>query len=68
MGSKNYCQAGFSSIAKVLTHIYTVDLMWLETLDGKTMKQSMELVQELESDVRSSEIDEIQHLFGATNL
>ncbi len=42
--------------------------MWLETLDGKTMKQSMELVQELESDVRSSEIDEIQHLFGATNL
>ncbi|HWO74550.1 MAG TPA: DinB family protein [Bacillus sp. (in: firmicutes)] len=56
-------QSGFSSVAKVLSHIYQVDHTWFEIISGKTMKEAMEHSFQLGPEVEAKSLEEIKNRF-----
>ncbi|MCH1625285.1 DinB family protein [Ferdinandcohnia quinoae] len=56
-------QSGFSSVSKVLSHIYFVDCSWLDIISGKSMNEAFDTVNQLREKVELTSIIEIEELF-----
>ena len=56
-------QSGFSSVAKVLSHIYQVDHTWFEIISGKSMKDAMEYSFQLGQEVEEKSVEEMKKLY-----
>ncbi|CDQ39170.1 MULTISPECIES: DinB family protein [Virgibacillus] len=56
-------QSGFSSVSKVLSHIYIVDCTWFGVISGKSMSEAMTSANELSEQVETKNIDEVEKLY-----
>ncbi|KEK22881.1 DinB family protein [Bacillus gaemokensis] len=56
-------QSVFSSISKVLAHVYLSDLGWLEILSGKSMNYALSLAKELKEKTEANGIKEMEIKF-----
>jgi len=56
-------QSGFSSVSKVLSHIYLTDYAWFEIISGKSMNEAMATADELREHVETKSIEEMKQLF-----
>lgn len=57
-------QSGFSSVAKVLSHIYMVDLVWFDIINGKSMNEAFELASQLREQIEAKNLKEMESLFS----
>lgn len=60
----NDIQSGFSSVAKVLSHIYMVDLVWFDIINGKSMNEAFELASQLREQIEAKNLEEMESLFS----
>lgn len=58
------CQSGFSTISKVIAHIYTVDLIWYDILTGKSMKDAFSFANQEREYLEAIGIDEMETNFA----
>ncbi|WP_139997292.1 DinB family protein [Paenibacillus paridis] len=56
-------QSVFSSVSKVMAHIYKVDCGWLDILMGKSMKEAMEASFQIEADAESRSLEELEAMY-----
>ncbi|KQL39356.1 damage-inducible protein DinB [Bacillus sp. FJAT-25509] len=56
-------QSGFSSVSKVLSHIYLTDYAWFDILSGKSMNEAMAFTNQLREQVETKGIEEMQIIF-----
>ncbi|MFC9601533.1 DinB family protein [Peribacillus butanolivorans] len=56
-------QTGFSSVSKVLSHIYLTDYAWFEIISGKSMNEAMASTDQLREEVETKSIEEIKKIF-----
>ncbi|NRD77757.1 damage-inducible protein DinB [Bacillus sp. BRMEA1] len=56
-------QTGFSSISKVLSHIYVTDYIWFDIISGKDMKEALAYADQLREQIESKSIEEMKNLF-----
>lgn len=55
----------FSSVSKVLSHIYLTECLWLNILEGQSMKEAMQLSFQLQEKVEKLSIEELETEFHA---
>lgn len=53
-------QTGFSSISKVLTHIYTTDYTWFNIISEENMKEALAYAEQLKEQVETKSIEEMK--------
>ncbi|RDI38020.1 DinB family protein [Falsibacillus pallidus] len=53
-------KSGFSSVAKTMAHIYLTDLAWLEIISGKSMSDAMALTHQLNEQLETKNIEEME--------
>ncbi|CAK6472788.1 DinB family protein [Peribacillus castrilensis] len=56
-------QSGFSSVSKVLSHIYLTDYAWFDIISGKSMDEAMASSSELKEEVEKKSIEEMKKTF-----
>ncbi|MET1178237.1 DinB family protein [Peribacillus simplex] len=56
-------QSGFSSISKVLSHIYLTDYAWFDIITGKSMDEAMASSNQLREEVEKKSIEEMKIIF-----
>ncbi|MBT2618431.1 MULTISPECIES: DinB family protein [unclassified Bacillus (in: firmicutes)] len=56
-------QSGFSSVSKVLSHIYLTDYMWFDIISGISMDKAMASSSELKKEVEKKSIEEMKKIF-----
>lgn len=56
-------QTGFSSISKVLTHIYITDYTWFNIISGENMKEALANAEQLKEQVETKSIEEMKKTF-----
>jgi uncharacterized damage-inducible protein DinB len=56
-------QSVFSSISKVMPHIYLTDSCWLDILTGKSMNEAMALANPLKEHTETKRIEELETMF-----
>jgi uncharacterized damage-inducible protein DinB len=56
-------QNGFSSVSKVLSHIYLTDAAWFEIILGKSMSDAMAHTDQLREQMESKNIEEMETSF-----
>lgn len=56
-------QSGFSSVSKVLSHIYLTDYAWFDIISGISMDEAMESSSELKEEVEKKSIEEMKKTF-----
>ncbi|MDM5436474.1 DinB family protein [Bacillus hominis] len=56
-------QSGFSSVSKVLSHIYLTDYAWFNIISGKSMNEAMVSTDQLKEQVETKSIEEMKKLF-----
>lgn len=56
-------KSGFSSVAKVMSHIYLTDLAWLEIISGKSMSDAMVHTDQLKEQLETKNIEEMETSF-----
>ncbi|MDM5191188.1 DinB family protein [Bacillus hominis] len=56
-------QSGFSSVSKVLSHIYLTDYAWFDIISGKSMNEAMVSTDQLKEQVETKSIEEMKKLF-----
>jgi len=56
-------QSGFSSVSKVLSHIYLTDYTWFVIISGKSMDEAMASSSELKKEVEKKSIEEMKKIF-----
>jgi uncharacterized damage-inducible protein DinB len=56
-------QSGFSSISKVLSHIYLTDYAWFDIISGKSMNEAMTSTDQLREEVETKSIEEMKKIF-----
>ncbi|NGY80689.1 damage-inducible protein DinB (plasmid) [Bacillus megaterium] len=56
-------QTGFSSISKVLSHIYATDYIWFDIISGKDMKEGLAYADQLREQVETKSIEEMKKIF-----
>ncbi len=56
-------QSGFSSVSKVLSHIYLTDYAWFDIISGKSMNETMVSTDRLKEQVETKSIEEMKKLF-----
>jgi uncharacterized damage-inducible protein DinB len=57
-------QSGFSSVSKVLSHIYIVDCTWFDIISGKSMNEALASANQLSEQVETKNIEEMKKLFS----
>ncbi|MGE6256753.1 DinB family protein [Heyndrickxia sporothermodurans] len=57
-------QSGFSSISKVLSHVYFVDHSWYEIINGQSMRDAFSKVEQIKEQIEAKPIDEMRELFS----
>lgn len=55
-------QSGFSSVAKVLAHIYAADCTWLDILSGKSMTEALASEHQLREQTETKSIGEMKKM------
>ncbi|SIR53084.1 Uncharacterized damage-inducible protein DinB (forms a four-helix bundle) [Peribacillus simplex] len=58
-------QSGFSSVSKVLSHIYLTDYAWFDIISGKSMDEAMACSNQLREEVEKKSIEEMKKIFVA---
>ncbi|MEC0301263.1 DinB family protein [Peribacillus frigoritolerans] len=56
-------QSGFSSVSKVLSHIYLTDYAWFDIISGISMDEAMASFSELKEEVEKKSIEEMKKTF-----
>ncbi|MEC0276725.1 DinB family protein [Peribacillus frigoritolerans] len=56
-------QSGFSSVSKVLSHIYLTDYAWFDIFSGISMDEAMASFSELKEEVEKKSIEEMKKTF-----
>ncbi len=56
-------QSGFSSVSKVLSHIYLTDYAWFDIISGKSMNEAMAFTNQLREQVETKSIEEMKKIF-----
>ncbi|MEE3951721.1 DinB family protein [Peribacillus frigoritolerans] len=56
-------QSGFSSVSKVLSHIYLTDYAWFDIISGISMDEAMASSSELKEEVEKRSIEEMKKTF-----
>jgi uncharacterized damage-inducible protein DinB len=56
-------QSVFSSVSKVMAHIYKVDCGWLDILMGKSMNDAMKDSYEIEADAEARSLEELEAMY-----
>ncbi|WP_232242473.1 DinB family protein [Paenibacillus sp. GSMTC-2017] len=56
-------QSVFSSVAKVMAHIYKVDCGWLDMLLGKSMNEALKDSHSIEADAEARSMEELEVLY-----
>ncbi|MEW5550658.1 DinB family protein [Peribacillus frigoritolerans] len=56
-------QSGFSSVSKVLSHIYLTDYAWFDIISGISMNEAMASSSELKEEVEKKSIEEMKKKF-----
>ncbi|KOR83503.1 damage-inducible protein DinB [Bacillus sp. FJAT-22058] len=56
-------QSGFSSVSKVLSHIYLTDYAWFDIISGISMNEAMASSSELKEEVEKKSIEEMKKTF-----
>ncbi|OIK13401.1 damage-inducible protein DinB [Bacillus sp. MUM 116] len=56
-------QSGFSSVSKVLSHIYLTDYAWFDIISGKSMNEAMAFTDQLREEVETKSIEEMKKIF-----
>ncbi|MEB2631149.1 DinB family protein [Peribacillus frigoritolerans] len=56
-------QSGFSSVSKVLSHIYLTDYAWFDIISGISMDEAMASSSELKEEVEKKSIKEMKKTF-----
>jgi uncharacterized damage-inducible protein DinB len=56
-------QSGFSSVSKVLSHIYLTDYTWFDIISGKSMNEAMATTNQLREQVEMKSIEEMKVIF-----
>ncbi|MFE4893882.1 DinB family protein [Peribacillus butanolivorans] len=56
-------QSGFSSVSKVLSHIYLTDYVWFDIISGKSMNEAMGSTDQLRKEVETKSIEEMKKIF-----
>lgn len=57
-------QSAFPSVAKTMSHIYTVDLCWLHILSGKNMSEAMTLANQDKEEMEAKSIEDLEEAFS----
>ncbi|QNK46527.1 DinB family protein [Brevibacterium sp. PAMC23299] len=56
-------QSGFSSVSKVLSHIYLTDYTWFDIISGISIDEAMASSSELKEEVEKKSIEEMKKIF-----
>ncbi|WP_458352760.1 DinB family protein [Peribacillus frigoritolerans] len=56
-------QSGFSSVSKVLSHIYLTDYAWFDIISGISMDEAMAASNQLKEEVEKKSIEEMKIIF-----
>lgn len=56
-------QSVFSSISRVLAHVYLSDLGWIEVFSGKNMEHALTLQEQLKGEMESKGLEEMEAKF-----
>jgi uncharacterized damage-inducible protein DinB len=56
-------QSGFSSVSKVLSHIYLTDYAWFDIISGNSMNEAMAYSDQLREVVEKKSIEEMKKIF-----
>ncbi|MFP5109469.1 DinB family protein [Neobacillus sp. C211] len=56
-------QSGFSSVSKVLSHIFLTDYTWFDIISGKSMNEAMATTNQLREQVEMKSIKELKEIF-----
>ncbi|MGG0845174.1 DinB family protein [Peribacillus simplex] len=56
-------QSGFSSVSKVLSHIYLTDYAWFDIISGNSMNEAMAASDQLKEVVEKKSIEEMKKIF-----
>ncbi|MGE7595721.1 DinB family protein [Peribacillus frigoritolerans] len=56
-------QRGFSSVSKVLSHIYLTDYTWFDIISGISMDEAMASSSELKEEVEKKSIEEMKKIY-----
>jgi uncharacterized damage-inducible protein DinB len=56
-------QSGFSSVSKVLSHIYLTDYAWFDIILGKSMNEAIETTNQLREQIETKSIEEMKKIF-----
>ncbi|MFJ7469172.1 DinB family protein [Peribacillus frigoritolerans] len=56
-------QSGFSSVSKVLSHIYLTDYAWFDIISGISMDEAMAASNQLKEEVEKTSIEEMKIIF-----
>lgn len=62
---KKTVKSVFSSISDVLTHLYSTDITWLETMKGSSFHDTVKEVERRKSEAAGATIDELEALYDA---
>ncbi|WP_068776771.1 DinB family protein [Paenibacillus sp. FJAT-26967] len=60
--------SSFASLSRALAHIYLVDVGWLDILNGKDMMESMTARHEMQEEIESKSLSELEALFKELTL
>lgn len=56
-------QTGFTSVAKVLAHIYLTDCLWFEVIEGKSMREAMMRAKQQRDQMETKRMEELKEQF-----
>ncbi|SMQ86887.1 Uncharacterized damage-inducible protein DinB (forms a four-helix bundle) [Bacillus sp. OV166] len=56
-------QTGFSSVSKVLSHIYLTDYAWFDIISGKSMNEAISTTNQLREQIETKSIEEMKKIF-----
>ena len=56
-------QTGFSSVSKVLSHIYLTDYAWFDIISGKSMNEAIATTNQLREQIETKSIEEMKKIF-----
>jgi uncharacterized damage-inducible protein DinB len=61
-------QSVFSSVSKVMAHIYKVDCGWVDILMGKSMNEAMEASIQIQEDAEACSLEELEVKYNELSI
>jgi uncharacterized damage-inducible protein DinB len=57
-------QTGFSSVSKVMSHIYMTDYTWFDIISGKSMREALDYADQFREQIEKLSVKEIENDFS----